>query len=286
MSSKKTTKQAYLEKLNVVIEHINNNLDKKLSIQELAKISNLSQFHFHRTMKGLLGEPIGNFITRTRVETAARLIRYTNIEIQEIADSVGYDTPSSLNKIFQQYYNISPSEYRNNKDLTIMRPIINNLDIQLKDPKIVELPEKEVIYINITGEYGNENYSKTWTKLWTFIKENKLFTKGIESIGLSYDDPKVTELGKCRYDACLAIHKPVEAKGEVGVKKIDGGKFAVFMYQGSYDNLGEVYDTIFGNWLISSEYELRNIPVMEKYLNNPNRTVAEKLKTEVYLPIK
>ncbi len=64
------------------------------------------------------------------------------------------------------------------------------------------------------------------------------------------------------------------------------GKFAIFKYQGSYDNFGEVYDEIFGKWLINSGYELRNIPVMEKYLNNPNRTKPDKLKTEIYLPIK
>ena len=283
---KNITKQDYLRRMNIVIEHINNNLDKKLSVTDLALISNFSPFHFHRIMKGLLGEPIGNFITRTRVETAARLIRYTNIEIQDIAYRVGYDSPSSLNKIFKQYYNVSPSEYRNNKNITIMRPALNNYNIKLKDPKIVELSDRQVIYINIIGEYGNENYNNTWTKLWLFVKENKLFSRGIESIGLSYDDPKVTESDKCRYDACLTISKAVKASGEIGVKNIDGGKYAVFMFKGSYDKLGEVYDFIFGSWLVDSDYELRDVPVMEKYLNNPNRTSPERLKTEIYLPIK
>ena len=283
---KNITKQDYLRRMNIVIEHINNNLDKKLSVTDLALISNFSPFHFHRIMKGLLGEPIGNFITRTRVETAARLIRYTNIEIQDIAYRVGYDSPSSLNKIFKQYYNVSPSEYRNNKNITIMRPVLNDYNIKLKEPKIVELSDRQVIYINIIGEYGNENYNNTWTKLWLFVKENKLFSRGIESIGLSYDDPKVTESDKCRYDACLTISKAVKASGEIGVKNIDGGKYAVFMFKGSYDKLGEVYDFIFGSWLVDSDYELRDVPVMEKYLNNPNRTSPEKLKTEIYLPIK
>ena len=283
---KNITKQDYLRRLNIVIEHINNNLDKKLSVNDLAQISNFSPFHFHRIMKGLLGEPIGNFITRTRVETAARLIRYTNVEIQDIAYRVGYDSPSSLNKIFKQYYNVSPSEYRNDKNITIMRPILNNYNLKLKEPKIVEMSDRQVIYINIIGEYGNENYNKTWTKLWLFVKENKLFSRGIESIGLSYDDPKVTESDKCRYDACLTISKAVNATGEIGVKNIDGGKYAVFTFKGSYDKLGEVYDLIFGTWLVNSEYELRDVPVMEKYLNNPNRTSPEKLKTEIYLPIK
>lgn len=282
----KSTKQEYLKRMNLVIEYIHNNLDKKISIQELADISNFSQFHFHRVMKGLLGESIGNFINRTRVETAARLIRYSKLEIKEIAFSVGYDSPSSLNKVFKKYYNLSPLEYRKHKKYNIIEPSKHITNITLKKPKILNIPDKEVIYIGIIGEYGNQSYAGTWARLWNFVKTHKLFTKGIESIGLSYDDPKVTESEKCRYDACLSIHKPAKPEGEVGVKKIEGGKFAVFFFQGSYDQLGEAYDNIFGECLPNSDYELRNVPVMEKYLNNPNRTAPEKLKTEIYLPIK
>lgn len=108
MDNKKAARQEYLKRLNTIVEYINNNLDKKISISELAEISNFSKFHFHRIMKSLWGEPIGNYIIRTRVETAALLIRYTNLEIQDIAYSVGYNKPSSLNKIFKQYYNFLP----------------------------------------------------------------------------------------------------------------------------------------------------------------------------------
>ncbi len=285
MDNNKKPRQEYLKKLNTVVEYINCNLDKKISISELAEISHLSQFHFHRIMKGLLGEPIGNYITRTRVQTAALLIRYTNLEIQEIAHNVGYDKPSSLNKIFKQYYNISPTEYRNNKESIITKPVIGIFNIKLDTPRILEIPDMEVIYINITGEYGNENYQKAWTDLGNFVKENKLFTIGIESFGISYDDPKVTEKEKCRYDACLTIHQTAKPQGEIGVKKIEGGKFAVFSYKGSYDNWGEVYDIVYDEWLINSKYDLRNVPVMEKYLNSPLQSEANELNIEIYLPV-
>jgi len=285
MDSKKPGKQEYLEKLNAVVEYINSNLDKKISVSKLAEISNLSQFHFHRIMKDLLGEPIGNYITRTRVETAALLIRYTNLEIQDIAHNVGYDKPSSLNKIFKQYYNISPTEYRILKNITITKHVIKNFNIELEPPRILEFSDMEVIYINITGEYGNKNYHKAWMELDNFVKANKLMTKGMESFGISYDDPKVTEKENCRYDACLTIHQAVRTEGKIGVKKIQGGKFAVFSYKGSYENWGEVYDVIYDKWLINSKYDLRNVPVMEKYLNGPKQSATKDLNLEIYLPI-
>jgi len=285
MQTKISTREEYLKRINVVVEYINNHLDSELDLNKLAEISNLSPYHFHRIIKAFLGEPPGLFITRMRIETTARLLRYTQIPIQEIAYNVGYEMSSSLSKAFKQYYDISLIEYRNNKNFTIMKAPLINAELKLKAPKIVELPTKTAIYIRIIGEYGGSDYEKVWNRLWAFIKEHKLFTAGIENIGISHDDPKVTESEKCRYDACLVIHKPAQAQGEVGVKEIAGGKHAVFHYQGIYSNLGAVYDTIFGKWLPESGHGLRNVPCFEKYLNNPNRTKPEKLKTEIYIPI-
>ncbi len=279
------SKDRYLESLRIVTEHIHNHLDEKLNLEELARISHLSPFHFHRIMKAMLGEPLGSYINRIRVETAARLLRYTDLEIKEIAYRIGYDTPSSLSTIFKQYYAITPSQYRNRKKYSIMKKTFQTPTVTLKTPKIVDVPSKEVIFIRIVGPYGNPEYAKVWERLWGHIKEQKLFTKGIESFGISHDDPHVTEAGKIRYDACLVVHKPAQAKGELGVKTLDAGKFAIFLYQGSYANLGEAYDYIFGTWLLNSEYELRDAPPMERYISNPNKTAPEKLKTEIYIPV-
>ena len=285
MQTKISTREEYLKRINVVVEYINNHLDSELDLNKLAEISNLSPYHFHRIIKAFLGEPLGLFITRMRVETTARLLRYTQIPIQEIAYNVGYEMSSSLSKVFKQYYDISPIEYRNNKNFTIMKAPLINAELKLKAPKIVELSTKTAIYIRIIGEYGGSDYDNVWNRLWAFIKEHKLFTAGIENIGISHNDPKVTESEKCRYDACLVIHKPAQAQGEVGVKEIAGGKYVVFHYQGIYSNLGAVYDTIFGKWLPESGHGLGNAPCFEKYLNNSNRTKPEKLKTEIYIPI-
>ena len=56
MKQKQTNKAFYKEKLNLIIEHINNNLDSKIDLKMLAEISNVSPFHFHRISRALLGE--------------------------------------------------------------------------------------------------------------------------------------------------------------------------------------------------------------------------------------
>ena len=281
---KNITYNDYIQRINKVVAYINNHLDETLDLKTLANEAALSDFHFHRIFKALKGEAIGGYITRLRLEATARLLRYTALTIEEIAFNIGYETPASLSKAFKKQYGISPTEYRTNKDTYIMKKEIINLDLALKAPKIVTLEPKNLIYVALTGAYGSLDYGKAYEQLWAVIKAQKLFTKGIESICISYDDPKITEGSLQRSDVCLAIHKPATPQEEVSCKTLAGGKYAVFFYQGSYENLSQVYDTAV-RWIIDHQYTLREEPFFEKYLNDARRTPKEKLKTEIYIPI-
>ena len=281
---KNITYNDYVQRINKVVAYINNHLDETLDLKILANEAALSDFHFHRIFKALKGEAIGGYITRLRLEATARLLRYTALTIEEIAFNIGYETPASLSKAFKKQYGISPTEYRTNKDTYIMKKEIINPDLALKAPKIVTLEPKNLIYVALTGAYGSLDYGKAYEQLWAVIKAQKLFTKGIESICISYDDPKITEGSLQRSDVCLAIHKSATPQEEVSCKTLAGGKYAVFFYQGSYENLSQVYDTAV-RWVIDHEYTLREEPFFEKYLNDARRTPKEKLKTEIYIPI-
>jgi AraC family transcriptional regulator len=221
------------------------------------------------------------------METAASMLRYSELPVETVAYNAGYEVPSSFSKSFKQFYGISPTEYRyyNSENHIFMKQEASKIGFKLKAPKMVELESKTVIYIRLTGAYSELDFSGTFAKLWNFVKEHKLFSAGIEHFGIYYDDPKVTESSKIRSEVCLVIRKPVQSQGEIGVKEIPGGKYAVFSHQGLYSNLGVVYDAIFAEWLPESGCELRDLPIFEKYCNDPTRTESEKLKTEIYVPI-
>ena len=283
---KQTTKQLYLERVNTVVTYIREHLDEVLEVKKLAELSYLSPFHFHRIMRAFLGEPIGSFISKTRLETATKLLRYTSLNVEEIAHNTGFEVAASFNKAFKKLYAISPTQYRKDPSLIRNQFIVEKQKYILKAPKIKNLEAKQVLYMSLLGSYASLDYGGAAQKLWSVVKQQKLFTKGMEHLGISHDDPKVTALDNCRYDACLVIHKPALPTGEIGIKTVEGGLYAVFLHTGSYLQLGTVYNHIFNAWLLENEYELRNVPVFEKYISNPERTPEEKLKTEIYLPIK
>jgi AraC family transcriptional regulator len=193
MEQRISTREDYLKRVNIVIEYINAHLDENIDIERLAEISNFSKWHFQRIMKAYTGEPVGVYIIRVRVETTAKLLRYSEMSVGEIAYRVGYDTPSSLSKVFRMFYSISPIEYRNNKNYTIMKPVQLNENLSLKAPKILTQEPKQAIYLKLTGNYQTLDFGGAWSRLWQFVKENKLFSAGIEHIAIYHYDPKVTD---------------------------------------------------------------------------------------------
>ena len=192
MEQKLTTKEEYLKRINVIVEYINNHLDENIDLGMLAEMSGFSPWHFHRIVRAFLGEPVGAFITRVRVETAARLLRYSDLSVQDIAYRVGYDVPSSLSKSFKQFYGISPNGYRNNKNYTIMKPVEVRPDLKLEFEEQVLAP-KQVIYVWLTGAYNQLDYCAAWQKLWNYVREENLFAPDVEFLCVYHDDPKVTE---------------------------------------------------------------------------------------------
>ena len=285
MQNKSQTQQVYAERVNIVVEYINDHLHEKLDVKHLAEISHFSPYHFHRIIRVFLGESLGAYVSRARVETAAKLIRYSNLPIEDVAYNVGFETPSSLSKAFKKHLNVSPSYYRANKTYIKMPVSKPDFNVDLPEPTIIEREDSTAIYIRLIGTYGSHDYTSTSKKLWGYIRKHNLLGPQLESIGISHDDPRVTEGSKCRYDACVAVHQPVQPEGEIGVKTISGGKFAVFLHKGSYMNMQKTFDGIFSKWIFENNIELRHAPIMEKYLNNPYETAEEDLRTEIYIPI-
>lgn len=277
----------YQIRINRAVDYINNHLGEELDIDKLASVSNFSAFHFHRIISAYLNEPLWSYIIRRRIEMAARLLLQTNETVNEIGYSIGYETPASFSNAFKKRFGVSPAEYRNEKAPVVTKNYINEppVEITLNKPKVKIIDPMNIFFIQSIGEYGNQEMQDSWEKLFAFIRKNKLFSLGMNFFGICYDNPSVTEPTKCRYEACAKTKKEAKPEGEIGLKTIEGGKYAVFMHKGPYDKLGLVYHEIYKNWIPQNKIEMRNVPSFEKYLNNPNHTKPENLKTEIYIPI-
>ena len=54
-----------------VLEHIDRHLDESLELATLAEVAHFSSFHFHRLFSAWMGETLGDYLRRRRLEVAA-----------------------------------------------------------------------------------------------------------------------------------------------------------------------------------------------------------------------
>jgi AraC family transcriptional regulator len=280
---KDITNQYYENQIGKVIEFVSANLSSRITLQKLSDISCLSQFHFHRIFSAYTGESPFEFLQRKRLERTSEILLSQNLNLDEIAMEVGYDNASSLSKAFKKYFGLAPGEFKLSP--ANQRSIKQINMIEAMKFKVKDIKPKQIIYIRSVGPYGGTGMGQIWSQLIEFIKKHRLWSFGMSFYGISYDDPGLTDPEQCRYDACVSVKKQIAVEGGIKYGTIGGGKYAIFKYIGPYSNLGLVYNWIFKVWIPASGYSLRDAPPFEEYINNPEKTASEKLKTAIYIPI-
>lgn len=189
-------KAEYIARINRVIDYIENHIDRNLTLEELARTANFSKYHFHRIFRAMLGETLGRFISRVRLEKAAtRLVQNPRTSILEIALECGYSGSAAFAKAFKEKFGMSAGQWRveKSKDFQFegrnLGKLNGNLrqhlgkagkdstassfyierhtptqiwrmtmdDNRLKKIEVKEMPDLHVAYIRHTGPYKNDN---------------------------------------------------------------------------------------------------------------------------------
>ncbi len=268
-------------RIHLVLDYVNENLQKNMSLRELAKVASVSEFHFHRLFQAYTGETLQEYIRRLRLEKAAIDLKYTKEEVTKIALRAGYETSASFGKAYKKYFKMSASEYR--KENSILFP--SSLDLKKMKAEIRKIAERKVVFARETGPYAR-SAMRAWERLIPFCIKNSLFEENSQYIGVYYDDPTVTDPEKLRAEACVTLDKEVTPTDGLAVKVIPAGKYAVFLHEGPYDKLIDTYQDIYGKWLPTTKEELRDMPSEELYLNEPSKVKPEELLTEICIPLK
>ena len=93
-------------------DYIHDNIDKKLSIQILAKRFGIQPTQLRRGYKRIFHHQLADYIRELRLERARRLLVKTELPVHEIAWEVGYESAAGFSRMFSNYYKLSPSDFR------------------------------------------------------------------------------------------------------------------------------------------------------------------------------
>ena len=100
------------ETLGPLLTWITEHLDEPLSVEYLARYSNMSSRTFARRFRAETGTTPHAWITSQRVQRAEQLLETTRRSVEEIADAVGFTNAATLRHHFTRARSVSPQRYR------------------------------------------------------------------------------------------------------------------------------------------------------------------------------
>ena len=109
----------YSPPIQRVMEYINLHLGDHISNDDLAANASMSISHLSKVFKKETGGTMTEYIALMRCKKAAGLLKKTDLPVQEISNYVGYSDNNYFVKVFKKIYNLTPSEYRKTRIVSL-----------------------------------------------------------------------------------------------------------------------------------------------------------------------
>ena len=99
-------------RLNRVIEFVEENLDKDITLAALAEIAGMGPHYFAELFKQSLGISPHQYVLRRRIERGRKLLHNPSVSVLEAAVRSGFSDQSHFTKLFRRIVGVTPSKYR------------------------------------------------------------------------------------------------------------------------------------------------------------------------------
>jgi AraC family transcriptional regulator len=289
----------YAQRIDRVIDYIRGNLDRPVKLEELAKVACFSEFHFHRIFGAVAGETLNSFTNRLRLEKAARLLRYSNQSLTDIALACGFSSSATFSRAFRSGYDTSPSQFRKSngeikkskicKELYSAQEYLLPMSAEEKRAafpvKLIDIPERQVAYIRVTNAFEMERVLAALKTMIEWAKSQDVFSQGT-LFGMSVDDPHVTPKHLYRYEVCLASSLPFECAEGMSKLKMPAMRYAATRVSGDIRTVTTATDYLFRGWLIHSDYEPEHAPGLEIFLDKEKALDWSHFELDLCIPVR
>jgi AraC-like DNA-binding protein len=109
------------DRLNKVFQYISENFQKKITLEEIASVANLSAKAFCRYFKAKTRKTFQDFLLEVKIAHACNLILEKDMTIYEVCYDSGFNNLSNFNRYFKKLMNKTPLEFK--KEHRILREV-------------------------------------------------------------------------------------------------------------------------------------------------------------------
>lgn len=254
------------------LELIESDLDGDLGLQALAARAGVSPYHFHRLFSSLVGEPPASYVRRLRLERAALLLKHSRHPITDLAFQAGYDSHEAFSRAFKSSFGVSPRRFRAQQ-----YPLENDLEIQAR---IVRVEPRRMACVRHVGPY-DDTY-EAFRKVLAWAKPRGLHSH-THLLALYRDDQSITPPERQRCEVGVPVDDRAVGEGEVGIRCLPGGDYAVIHHRGPADERRRLYDLLYARWIPARGRRPAHTPPVEVYTTRRDGVATVDDATVVYV---
>ena len=98
-----------IQQIARAVDYLHQNLEKVVSVDELARLVNMSSSAFHKKFKEVMHLPPLQYAKRVKLNKAQACI-LTGMSVSEAGYTVGYNSPAQFSREYKRYFGVTPSE--------------------------------------------------------------------------------------------------------------------------------------------------------------------------------
>jgi AraC family transcriptional regulator len=292
----------YIDLMQRSIDYIDENITKKISVEELANISGFSTYHYYRVFHSFVGMPVIEYVTRRKLQYSIFDLSRGE-KILDIALNYGFETHSGFTKAFKKAFGYSPNYYRIHapegfpQKVNLVNIKENKVGGIIMEPKIINKDAFKIVGYKFDTTLRNNAHSRDipafWEKCDIEGKEARLYA--------TQNPPRHGEYGICintnietdefSYVLGVAVDAFDNALEEMYKLEVPAATYAVFTTPAVSDedfveSIKGTWKYILEEWFPGSGYEIDSTKLdFEFYDEHCHPWEYEKLSMNIFIPI-
>ena len=268
----------YINEMKKAIEYIDNNLDKELNFDKVAKEIGMSSFYFHRIFSSIFGISPTVYIRNRRLSVAAEELSKNNDNVIDIAFKYGFESHESFSRAFKNFHGIAPKMAKiNGNELKNFSKLNLNLEVSFSKILNYRIENKEAFKVFAFFRNFNIDNKDEIPEFWKELKKNRT----LEKISNNY---QIDLLGICigtqsdfEYKYGIGIEQNEEIMSNMETIEIPKSTWVVFKCEGQDEkNINDLWSRIYKEFFITSNYK-QSMDIDFELYDNEN--------TEIWIPI-
>ncbi|WP_341992121.1 helix-turn-helix domain-containing protein [Azorhizobium sp. AG788] len=250
--------------LLAALDRIERDLSILVDLETIASEVGLSPFHFHRRFAESMGETIGAYVRRTRLEHAATIICRTPTPILDAALRTGYNSQPAFTRAFARRFHATPSRLR--AAVAASMPTASRLHHDLVQGT-AEVRRDKTPLIAMRFHGGLHLIPGHWRRFARMVTAAGLSLDGAQPVGILYDDPALTAPERMRYDCALvdpgSTFPPLRAP--LRRMRMRSGTYASLDVAGPHHLIAEAIFGVCVLWMPRAKRVFGDAPAYEVY---------------------